>query len=633
MENLPPSGNRDAIPRPEYPRPQFVRSDWLNLNGVWQFEIDRTDSGWERGIMERPLSGQITVPFCPESILSGIGDTDFMDAVWYRRSATVPSGWSEKHILLHFQAVDYDATVWIRKEGGAWIEVGRHRGGFSPFTCNLKDTLRGGDRFEICLRARDYHVLPQPRGKQSQRYDNYGCFYTRTTGIWQTVWMEPVPDTFLSRPRITPDLTNGVFYLHQRVVNQRAPLSVSARLSTGDTLVATSECVIGSSMTATIILPVPPEHRYPWCIDNPHLYDLTIELKDNGVVLDQAQSYAGLRDIAVEGRAVKLNGHTIFQRLVLDQGYYPDGIMTAPTDADLVRDIEISQAAGFNGARLHQKIFEERFYYHADRMGYLCWGEFPDWGCRGAWPNEEQLYHGITFAAQWIEVVERDYSHPCIVGWCPLNETYQELRDEIVELDDASRAMYVATKAADSTRPVLDASGYSHRVPETDIYDCHDYEQNPRLFARNHAGLKDGHPFLNGPRDRPWNITYQNQPFFVSEFGGIWWNEEIAQQAKLEGYTEKSWGYGQRPRTKEEVYKRFEDLTKVLLDNSHMFGYCYTQLTDVYQEENGIYDFHRKPKFDIERIRVAQQRKAAIEKLYEKQDRKALKEKAQQAVK
>ncbi len=608
-----------SIPRPEYPRPQFVRNEWLNLNGVWQFEIDQADTGWERGIMDRPLQSQITVPFCPESTLSGIGNTDFLEAVWYRRQVTVPPEWGEKHVLLHFQAVDYDATVWIRKEGGRWIEVGRHRGGFSPFTCNLKDTLRGGDNFEICLRARDPHVPPQPRGKQSQRYENYGCFYTRTTGIWQTVWIEPVPNTYLGRPRITPDLTNSAFYLQQRVSSQEEPLFVSAKLSFGDTLVAANESPIGAAMTASLAFPVALEHLYPWSIESPHLYDLSIELKNSdGVVIDSIRSYAGLRDITIEGKAVKLNGQVIFQRLVLDQGYYPDGIMTAPSDEALIKDIEISQAAGFNGARLHQKIFEERFYYHADRMGYLCWGEFPDWGCRGAWPNEEQLYHGITFAAQWIEVVERDYSHPCIVGWCPLNETYQELRDEIVELDDASRAMYVATKAADRTRPVLDASGYSHRVPETDIYDCHDYDQNPRGFARNHAGLKDGQPFLNGPRDRPWNITYRGQPFFVSEFGGIWWNEEIAQQALIEGYTETSWGYGQRPRTKEEVYKRFEGLTKVLLDNAHMFGYCYTQLTDVYQEENGIYDFNRKPKFDIERIRKAQLRKAAIEKQYEK---------------
>jgi hypothetical protein len=216
------------------------------------------------------------------------------------------------------------------------------------------------------------------------------------------------------------------------------------------------------------------------------------------------------------------------------------------------------------------------------------------------------MYHGITYAAQWMETMERDFSHPCIIGWCPLNETYQELRNRITELDDAARAMYLITKAADPTRPVLDASGYSHRVPATDIYDCHDYEQDPEKFRENQAGLAEGKPFINGPHNRPWSITYRNQPFFVSEFGGIWWNPEAAEN-------EDSWGYGERPRTIDEFYDRFEGLCTVLLENPHMFGYCYTQLTDTYQEQNGLYTFDRRPKFDMERIAKVQRQEAAIE--------------------
>lgn len=595
-----------AIPRPEYPRPQFVREDWLNLNGQWQFEIDTADSGFQRGLLNRDLQSEITVPFCPESKLSGVEKTDFLEAVWYRRDVQTPAAWKGQRLLLHFQACDYDTTVWVRVEEGEFVEVGRHRGGFTSFTCNLNGLVNGGDHITIVVRARDSHLPPQPRGKQSQRYENYECFYTRTTGIWQTVWIEPVPHTHLRRPHITPDLSNGLFRLEQRIVNSRAGLKLRATLRDAKGVVCTSEDTVNSDLSPSLELKIPDDRRRVWCPQDPHLYDIDLELLDEaGVLLDSVQSYAGLRGIAIEGQAIKLNGEVLFQRLVLDQGYYPDGLMTAPSDADLKRDIQLSLDAGFNGARLHQKVFEERFLYHADKMGYLCWGEFPDWGCRGLWPNENQMYHGITYAAQWMETVERDFSHPCIIGWCPLNETYQELRNHITELDDAARAMYLVTKAADPTRPVLDASGYSHRVPATDIFDSHDYEQNPEVFRQNHAGLAAGKPHLNGPRERPWNITYRNQPFFVSEFGGIWWNAEAA--------TEDSWGYGERPKTVEEWYQRFKGLCEVLLQNSHMFGYCYTQLTDTFQEQNGIYTFDRQPKYDMHKIAAVQRQIAAIE--------------------
>jgi hypothetical protein len=323
--------------------------------------------------------------------------------------------------------------------------------------------------------------------------------------------------------------------------------------------------------------------------------------------MDQASSYAGLRSISVEGPRVKINGTTVFQRLVLDQGYYPDGILTAPSDEALRRDIELSMAAGFNGARLHQKVFEERFLYHADRLGYLVWGEFPDWGCGGYGPSENHQQPPATYITQWLEVLGRDYSHPCVVGWCPLNETWQPITDRITVLDDVTRGLFLATRAMDTTRPVLDASGYSHRVSEADIYDCHDYEQDVAKFAAHHSGLAAGQPFTNRAMDRDISIPYRGQPFMVSEFGGIWWNPDVK-----EGET--SWGYGNRPQSIEEFYRRFEGLCNILLDDPRMFGYCYTQLTDVYQEQNGIYKFNRAPKFDLARLRAIQTRSAAIER-------------------
>ena len=588
------------IPRPEYPRPQFVRPDWLNLNGEWEFEIDAGDSGLERGLLHQTFARQITVPFCPESPLSGVGVTDFMNAVWYRKRVTLPGAWKGRSILLHFQAVDYDATVWVNG-----TEVGRHRGGFTSFTCDLG--AETGAEIEIVIRARDSHLGPQPRGKQSPRYDKYSCLYTRTTGIWQTVWLEPVPTVALRRPRITPDVARGVIRIEQGLSGTRLGLQLRATMRDGQGIVAQETTRADLDYSATVDLTIAENRRRLWSPEDPYLYDLDIELLDGtGAVIDSARSYAGLRSVAICGKAILINGKSVFQRLVLDQGFYPDGIMTAPTDDELLRDIELSLAAGFNGARLHQKVFEERFLYHADKLGYLVWSEFADWGSGGFGPSHDQQKHGSSYIGEWIEAVERDYSHPSIIGWCPLNETAQPMDDHTRQLDDVTRAMFLATKAADRTRPVLDASGYSHRVLETDVYDCHDYEQDPVLFAKNHAGLAQDKPFVNPNPNERWSLPYRGQPYFVSEFGGIWWSPNMKPG-------EDSWGYGQKPGSIEEFYDRFTKLCGVLLDDPNMFGYCYTQLTDVYQEQNGIYAFDRSTKFDMERIRAAQTRPAAIE--------------------
>jgi len=469
-------------PRSEYPRPSFVRSDWLCLNGEWQFEIDKGDSGSHRGLLGRELAGTIIVPFCPESTLSGVGDTDFLNAVWYRREVEIPKEWSGKKALLHFQAVDYDATVWANG-----TEVARHRGGFSPFTVDLGKVASPGEKVIIVVRARDTHVPPQPRGKQSQRFNNYGCLYTRTTGIWQTVWMEPVPEIHLRRPRITPDVGNCTIHLDQPVNNNLPGLKLRAKLSDSDGLVCEAETKADLEMTPRLDLQIPEDKVKLWSTTDPHLYDLEMQLVDaNDEIVDKAESYAGLRSVAIDGKAIKINGETIFQRLVLDQGYYPDGIMTAPTDDALRQDIELSIEAGFNGARLHQKVFEERFLYHADKLGYLVWGEYADWGCRGYGTDDDHCQPGATYITQWLEILERDYSHPSIVGWCPLNETNQLMREDITVLDDVTRGMFLATKAMDPTRPVLDTSGYAHRVQEADVYDCHDYQQDPeKLKAKS----------------------------------------------------------------------------------------------------------------------------------------------------
>ncbi len=592
-----------SIPRPEYPRPQFVRDRWLNLNGPWQFEIDAGDSGAERGLGARALTGSIVVPFCPESELSGIGHKDYMNTVWYRRVVEIPADWAGADVLLHFGAVDHDATVWVNG-----VEVARHRGGFTPFTAALRGVAGPGQSATIVVRSRDPHHIPRARGKQANHYAPAGCHYTRTTGIWQTVWLEPVPTVALRRPRLTPDVANGTIRLEQPLTGNAPGLHLRATLSDDAGAIVTAEVRADLDLAPRLDLPIPADRLRLWAAGDPHLYDIVLELVDGaGTVVDTARTYAGLRSVAIAGKKVLLNGEPVFQRLVLDQGYWPESVMTAPSDAELIADIERSIAVGFNGARLHQKVFEERFLYHADRLGYLVWGEFADWGCSGNGPAHDHQKPDASYVGQWLEALERDYSHPCIVGWCGLNETFQKNSDRITQLDDVTRAMFLAARAMDTSRPVLDTSGYAHRERDADIYDSHDYEQDPEKFRANHAGLAQGTPFINKGWDgNETNIPYGGQPYFVSEFGGIWWNPAAFENTE-------SWGYGERVNDLEGFYARFEGLCAALLDDPNMFGYCYTQLTDIYPEENGLYTFGREPKFDNARLAAIQSRKAAIE--------------------
>lgn len=600
-----------------------MRRDWLSLNGTWQFEIDQGDSGLDRGLLERPLKSRIVVPFCPESKLSGVENTDYLNAVWYRREFTVPAAWAGRRVLLHFQACDYDTFVWVNGR-----EVGRHRGGMTPFACDITDVAPAGRKAIVVVRARDNARESMPSGKQSWVYGNSGCHYTRTTGIWQTVWLEPVGErASLQRPKIVPDVANGRFAIEQAVTGAQRGLVLRARLRDEAGLVSEATCRCGEGFYPRLDLPVPAQRQRLWSPEDPFLYDVALELVDEatGEIVDAAQSYAGLRSVAIDGYAVKINGRAVFQRLVLDQGYYPDGILTAPSDAALVRDIELSIAAGFNGARLHQKVFEERFLYHADRLGYLVWGEFSDWGLGGreavrGWDlqsdgtvlrggNHNGQEAPVSIVAQWLEAVQRDFNHPSIVGWCPLNETARRPDERITHHDDVMRGLFLATKLADTTRPVLDTSGYSHMIAETDVYDSHDYDQNPKTFKARHDRLLKDDPYIV---DNIWTKSpaswRKGQPYFVSEFGGIWWNPRAKPG-------DSSWGYGDRPKTLEEFYTRFEGLCAALLDNPRMFGYCYTQLTDVYQEQNGIFFFDRTKKYDLRRVHAAQTRVAAIERL------------------
>ncbi len=589
-----------TIPRAEHPRPQFQRDNWQSLNGVWDFDFDFGLSGRERGWSQAPaLTQQITVPFCPESRLSGIGHTDFIPAVWYRRRLDVPAAWQPGRVWLHFGAVDYECRAWVNG-----VAVGRHLGGSSSFHFDITEALTATDN-ELVVEARDdTRSGLQPGGKQSHQLHSHGCHYTRTTGIWQSVWLEAIPTACIANVRIVPDLDGARFVLTPTLENVRQGARLRATLLAGidsDQILRQVEAagLSGAALSLNI------DDPRAWSPADPHLYGLRFELLDaEGSVLDTVHSYAGLRKFHIEGHRFFLNNESIFLRLVLDQGFYAEGIWTAPTDNDLRADIELSQAAGFNGARLHQKVFEERFHYWADRLGYLTWGEFSDWGLDFGQPLALHNHQ-----REWREVVLRDCNHPSIIVWTPFNETVGGARQHTEAHHQALREIYALTRALDPNRPCHDVSGYVHVV--TDVFTVHDYEQNPQTFAARYAQVDVAAPSRAYVSQQEHSIRWDGQrPYVVDEYGGTWWVDGSGDEGTDRG---AGWGYGNRPASLEEVYERIEGLTAVLLAHPDISGYCYTQLTDVEQEQNGIYTYDRRPKFDGARLRAAFAAPAAIE--------------------
>ncbi len=567
-------------PRKEYPKPQFERENWMNLNGEWLFCIDNGRSGEARKIYEdsSAFDRKITVPFCMESELSGIGIKDFTYGVWYKKEVSIAQKYAGKRTVLHIGAADYRTKVFVNGS-----EAGVHEGGYVSFSFDITEFVRKGKNDIVIYCEDDTRDRMIPRGKQSEEYYSHGCDYTRTTGIWQTVWLEFTEKTFVESVRYYPDYLTGSVTVEAKLCGC-ADLEFSASFEGRDMGVSKIKNAAG-----TVTLTQKLKEKHLWNVGDGKLYDAEIKFGE-----DRVKSYFGLRNVWFDGYKFMLNGKSVFQRLVLDQGFYPDGIYTAPSDKALLKDIKLSKKFGFNGARLHQKVFEERFLYHCDKEGYLVWGEYPNWGLDHSDP--EAVYHILP---EWIDEVNRDFNHPAIIGWCPLNETWNYKGRP--QFDPFLSMIYRVTKSIDTTRPCIDTSGNYH--VETDIFDVHDYEQNPEILASNYADLEEKGEIKNFCNDRQ---TYEKgKPIFVSEYGGIKWSRETE--------TGPSWGYGNAPKTAEEYHERYKGLTDALLDHPMMFGFCYTQLTDVEQEQNGCYYYDRSEKFDTKFFHKVNTRKAAIE--------------------
>lgn len=561
-----------SVPRPEYPRPQFVREAWLNLNGPWDFSFD--EPGFDR---------TITVPFAYQAALSGIGTDERHDRVWYRRAFALPEDWAGKRVLLHFGAVDYTCKVWVN---GAL--AGGHTGGHAGFSLDVTEALRPGENVLTVLAEDDHADREMPRGKQYWGEKPRSIFYTPTSGIWQTVWLEPVSEDRLLSVRVTPDLAGRQVFFDYELSRPGLVLTAAAACPDGETVSVRSD----GEARGRLVLSLDGEgldggafaDQYAWSPEHPVLFQTVYEVRAEAEVTDRVSGYFGLRSIAVADGKILLNGRPYYQKLLLDQGYWPDGLLTAPTDAAFVTDIEACKAMGFNGVRKHQKVEDPRFLYHADRLGLLVWGEMAN----------AYVFSGRyvrRFTAEWMEVLERDYNHPCIVAWTPLNESWgvNEISSDPRQLHHC-KALVELTKSLDATRLVMSNDGWEQTIP--DVLGIHDYEAKADILRQRYASLESILAFR--PADRAVfapGCRYAGQPVMVTECGGI----SFRSQGGAWGYTDT--------KTPEEFLETYRQVVASLLSSELVQGFCYTQLTDVQQEQNGLLTFDRRPKFDFAAIR------------------------------
>lgn len=574
-----------ALPRPEYPRPMFARDRWLNLNGTWEFQFDDGDKGLdEKWYDGRKLAREIVVPFPYQAPLSGINDKSIHEIVWYARTIEIPADWKGCDIVLHFGAVDYRTTVWVNGE-----EVGHNRGGHVPFEFDIAPYLRAGAN-RLSLRVEDSQDPSQPRGKQSSTGIAREIDYYCTTGIWQTVWLEPAPPQRINDIRITPIREEEAFEIHIILHASADVWTIEIQIEDDARVVArASKTTYGA--TATVKLVIPGAHL--WSPDSPHLYNIRVTLLGGGVITDTVFSYAGMRSIELRQGRYLLNGRAIFLAMVLDQGYWPEGYLAAPSDEALKADVEWIKRFGYNGVRKHQKIEDPRWLYWCDRLGLLVWEEMPN---ARAWSStaEERLL------AEWERAVYRDANHPCIITWVPVNESmgFPGLRNNHPGQYDFLERMVSRTRRFVPSHPVIDNDGWEH-TDVTDVCAIHDYTStSDQLRARYREAIEGGElPTNVWLPEKPLFMTgsrYRGQPIVLTEVGGflmIPQNIPVDQRDVLYKY------YGSI-RSHEELLARYRDLLEGIASLPFVAGFCYTQLTDIEQEINGLLTYDRVPKVD-----------------------------------
>lgn len=575
-----------------YPNIQFERRNWTSLNGKWDFYMPLRD--------EKVYS--INVPFCPESELSGLSIRSEVRECVYEKAFQAPKIEKSERLFLHFGAVDYEAKVYVNGK-----YVGRHTGGYTPFAFDITQFVVSGEN-RIKVKVYDDRRENVPSGKQSEKLESYGCFYTNCTGIWQSVWLEVVPENHIKYVKYFPNIVNASVDMEIGTTDE-GEIEITV-LYEGRT-VGYCKSQIACKRTVNIQL----SETHLWEIGHGRLYDVVLKYGD-----DEVHSYFGLREVKFDGMKFLLNGKSVFQRFVLDQGYYKEGVYTPKSEDSFKRDIQLAMMLGFNGIRLHQKVFDPKYLYYCDKLGCMVWGEFPSWGIK--YDNLEALG---TLAKEWVETVERDFNHPSIVTWCPLNETWKNLEDSRKSRDVRFiDAIYSLTKSIDTTRPCVDVSGGFHGE-KTDLYDFHCYEPFDSLKA--YIERFEREDILDVPllyNDDEKQLRYQKGvPVQLSEFGGIKLSDEKTEDPIVETINEcavlttDDWGYGKAAKTEKEFVQRYEALATLALKCKKISGFCYTQLYDIEQEQNGFFTYERAPKLSqeaMEQIAACNRLTAQIEK-------------------
>ena len=576
----------------DYPRPQFVREPWMNLNGDWDFRFDDDGVG-ERENWPRELRAdrKITVPFTYETKASGIGDETFHPVVWYQRMIAIPQEYRGKRAILHFQAVDYQAKVWVNGH-----YVGMHEGGYAAFSFDITPCLSESGENRLVVKVTDSPSTVQPRGKQRWIKDNFGCWYVQTTGIWQTVWMEFVEPDHIRSVKITPKFDEESVRFDFVLPDSAAGSGRDLQLVTGvyfegkrirETRMSVERARFGLELD--LRSEEAGEWKIkPWHPDHPNLYDVKFVLLADGREADRVHSYFGMRKISIENGKILLNNAPIYQRLLLDQGYWADTHLTPPSEEAILEDIEHTRRLGFNGVRKHQKIEDARYLYWCDRKGLLVWSEMG-----AAYEFHDEAVD--RFTREWLDLVQQFYNHPCIITWVPFNESWgipQVFTDR--KQQHFTESIYHLTKALDPYRPVVVNDGWEHTV--SDILTLHDYEEDGDRFLARYS-LRDeilGNriPFNNGRYAFARGYEYRGQPVIISEYGGIAFK------------TDAGWGYGNHVKDEEEFIERYRKITNAIKATPYVCGFCYTQITDVQQETNGLLTEGRKPKVDPDKIRA-----------------------------
>jgi len=573
----------------DYPRPQFVRREWQSLNGAWEFRFDDDNVG-EAQRWQENFAGThtIIVPFTYETKASGIGEQTFHPRVWYNRSVRIPLEMAGKRALLHFQAVDYFAKVWVNGH-----PVGTHRGGYTAFSFDITPYVTFGHDNTITVKAEDSDSCYQPRGKQRWTPDNFECFYVQTTGIWQTVWLEYAGEQRLDAVKMTPDIDRNMIRFDYEVTGLKPgrTLTLEAEITWKDKPVKRVGVAVDRPCLS-VEVDLAHESNGPWkkrlwSPQQPNLYDVVFTLYADGRVVDRVYSYFGMRKVSVEHGRVLLNNAPIYQRLILDQGYWPDSHLTPPGEEALIADIDHILAMGFNGVRKHMKIEDARFLYWCDVKGLLVWSEMA-----ATFEFHDRAVEAFT--QEWLTIVRQRYNHPSIIVWVPFNESWgvpSILRDR--RQQNWTEGIYHLTKALDPHRPVIANDGWEHTV--SDIVTLHNYAETGEALLER---LADKEAVLRGETVcNQWKYAfaegygYRGQPVMITEFGGIAYQSD------------KGWGYGRQVSSDEEFAARFRGLVQAIRSLGYVCGYCYTQLTDVQQEINGLLTEDRKPKLPVELIR------------------------------